>query len=170
MIRENMHVVSYQGFVYRALEEDWNPTVDRERCQKLFWSLPAGFEVAPDDSDTRRVLQTSFVCAASMILADGKGYYTARGANGRAGHVSWHRHNYLRKRQNAGVLELSPEFRENDLPATASVVSCVSEALCSVLCFSLADISAVFAFSKETHSLFWPTRRTCFITSFIREF
>ena len=122
------------GHAYRALEEDWNPTVDGERCQKLFWSLPAGFEVAPDDSDTRRVLQTSFVCATSMILADGRGYYTARGANGpdRAGHVAWHgRH--LRNRQNAGVLELSPEFSHKGIPASASVVSCVSEALCSYL-------------------------------------
>ena len=132
ILRENQHVVSCRGFIYRALEEDWDPTAAGRRCQKLFWSLPAGFEVAPDDSDTRRVLQTSFLCANYMILANGGMYATAASSSNPGGQVNV-KYKYLKSRQSAaGVLELLPDYSQLYIQATDGVVICVSNALCAL--------------------------------------
>ena len=114
------------GYAYRALEEDWDPTVRGRRCQKLFWSLPAGFEVAPDDSDTRRVLQTSFLCAPYMILANGGKYNTAASASNPGDQDRVNEKKYLKSRQSAaGVLELLPDYSQLYIQATDGVVICV---------------------------------------------
>ena len=121
------------GYAYRALEEDWDPTVRGRRCQKLFWSLPAGFEVAPDDSDTRRVLQTSFLCAPYMILANGGKYNTAASASNPGDQDRVNEKKYLKSRQSAaGVLELLPDYSQPYIEATDGVVICVSNALCAL--------------------------------------
>ena len=106
--------IGRSGFAFRALENGWEPAVKGEKNQSLFWALPEGFEVAPDDSDTRRVLQTLIVCTRLMVLSDKKAYVTAHPDNSSRGPGSCFSDSYkgnptfLEQRQNSGVLEFRP--------------------------------------------------------------
>ena len=102
------NTVERNGYDYRALEEDWNLAVKGFKKQSLFWALPEGFEVAPDDSDTRRVLQTLIVCTRLMVLSDKKAYATAHPDGSNPGSCYSDSANNLEQRQNSGVLEFRP--------------------------------------------------------------
>ena len=100
--------IGRSGFAFRALENGWEPAVKGLKNQSLFWALPEGFEVAPDDSDTRRVLQTLIVCTRLMVLSDKKTYVTAHPDGSGPGSCFSDYANNLEQRQNSGVLEFRP--------------------------------------------------------------
>ncbi len=138
IISSKMHFVSYQGFVYRALEEDWNLAVKEEKNQSLFWALPEGFEVAPNDSDTRRVLQTSIVCTRCMVLSDKKAYVTAHPDNSSRGPGSCFNdsvYDLLEQRQNSGVLEFKPKRQPYAGVSTVRFLPSQIVYLVNILCF-----------------------------------
>jgi hypothetical protein len=138
------NTVERNGYDYRALEEDWNLAVKGENTQSLFWALPEGFEVAPDDSDTRRVLQTSIVCTRFMVLSDEKAYVTAHPDNSSRGPGSCFSDSYkgnptfLAQRENCGVLEFRPTRQPFDGASNLSIVRFLPSQivyLVNLLCF-----------------------------------
>ena len=103
------NTIERNGYDYRALEEDWNLAVKGDKLQNLFWALPAGFEVAPDDSDTRWVLHTSIVCSRFMVLSNKKVYVTAHpDRRSRVPGDCCIAESHLEERKNSGVVEFKP--------------------------------------------------------------
>ncbi len=69
--------VAYRGYSYAALDVTVEPRSNDTFCQDSYLSLPAGWRIAPDDTDSIRVAASFPWGTHVMVLEGGAQYYTS---------------------------------------------------------------------------------------------
>ena len=76
---ESVEVVAYKGYEYRTRDGASPTDTNQAQCEDAYAALPSGFDIAPDDANSRAVTSAYAWGTYCTVLSNGWAYWTTSG-------------------------------------------------------------------------------------------